>query len=181
MSVKILITGPPRCGKSTLISKLINFYSQKEHNIYGFITPEVKKDDRRLGFDVQELDTKKRYKLARVGSYTTQFKLGKYHVFIEEFEKIISHLDSLDFKPVDIIFLDEIGKMELYSEKFQNFIRRIFQTNINIVATIGQKLHHPLKKFVLSNPNIKLFTVTRENQEFIYQNIIIALKQAIKI
>ena len=43
MSKKILITGPPRCGKSTLISKLLSYYFKKNYVIWGFQTPEARK------------------------------------------------------------------------------------------------------------------------------------------
>jgi len=58
MKPKILITGPPRCGKSTMITKLIEFYSKKNYKIYGFLTPEVKHINKRVGFDVQDIFTK---------------------------------------------------------------------------------------------------------------------------
>ncbi|MFW9988471.1 MAG: nucleoside-triphosphatase, partial [Candidatus Odinarchaeota archaeon] len=51
MTKKILITGPPRCGKSTLISKLINYYTnEKNFMIFGFLTPEVRERGNRIGF-----------------------------------------------------------------------------------------------------------------------------------
>ena len=41
MRYKALITGPPRCGKSTLIQKLITYYLENNYKISGFLTPEV--------------------------------------------------------------------------------------------------------------------------------------------
>ena len=73
MNPKILITGPPRCGKSTMISKLIEFYSKKNYKFYGFLTPEVKKINKREGFDVQDIHSKERFPLARIGNYKTGF------------------------------------------------------------------------------------------------------------
>ena len=65
MKVKILITGPPRSGKSTLIARLIEYFSKKQISIYGFLTPEVREGNRRIGFDIEDISTKEREKLAR--------------------------------------------------------------------------------------------------------------------
>ena len=59
MKSKFLITGPPRCGKSTLISRLIDYLLNK-YTIQGFLTPEVRKEGKRIGFDIYDIYSKKR-------------------------------------------------------------------------------------------------------------------------
>ena len=51
----ILITGPPRCGKSTLIEKVV---SRIERPVTGFFTREIKGKGRRVGFSINTLDGK---------------------------------------------------------------------------------------------------------------------------
>ena len=172
MVLKILISGPPRCGKSTLITKLIEYYSKKNFRINGFITPEVREKNRRVGFDIEEIFSDIRFPLARTGNYNTKYKLGKYSVFLDDFEKVISDLENLDFNQVDLIIIDEIGKMELFSKKFQNFIINIFQSQLNIIATIGQKVQHTIKNNLLKFSDILYFHLKRENFELIYEKII---------
>lgn len=172
MIPKILITGPPRCGKSTLISKLIDYISKKNFIIHGFLTPEVRKDATRIGFDVLNILTGKKARLARIGNYKTRFKLGKYKIFIDEFEELISNLEQNIEKERTLIVIDEIGKMELFSTKFQDILRSIFRSNIPILATIGLKLNHPIKDYILKIPEVTLFNLTRQNQQKIFQKII---------
>ena len=43
----ILVTGPPGCGKSTLIEKILN---RIEGPVTGFFTLEIKEKGRRVGF-----------------------------------------------------------------------------------------------------------------------------------
>ena len=172
MIPKILITGPPRCGKSTLISKLIDHYSERNYIIHGFLTPEVRKDGIRIGFDVLNILTGKKARLARIGNYKTRFKLGKYKIFIDEFEELISNLEQNIEKERTLIVIDEIGKMELFSTKFQDILRSIFRSNIPILATIGLKLNHPIKDYILKIPEVTLFNLTRQNQQKIFQKII---------
>lgn len=172
MKMKILVTGPPRCGKSTLISKLIDFFSAIKTPLRGFLTPEVRKKNNRIGFDIEDIMTKKRQKLARVGNHNTNYKLGRYSIFVEDFENYILKLENIEFHEEDLFIIDEIGKMELFSLKFQDFIKKMFSSNLSIIATVGLTIKHPIKNFILNNSNVKLFNLTRQNAQRIYQEII---------
>ena len=172
MIKKILITGPPRCGKSTLIVKLIEYFSNRNYTIHGFLTPEVRKDGNRIGFDIEDINSGERRKLARIGNYNTKYKLGRYHIFLEEFENLISKLEDIVFHKRELLVIDEIGKMELFSRKFQNLITEFFHSDIKIIATIGQKIQHSLKDSLLKIPDIVVFSLSRQNQQEIFEKII---------
>jgi len=172
MNMKILITGPPRSGKSTLILKLLGYFTQYNIPTSGFITPEVREYGKRIGFDIENISTKEKVKLAREGNFETRFKLGKYSVFKEEFETFIEDLFALEKKKRDLIIIDEIGKMELFSIKFQDIIRELFSSNLMIIATIGLTLKHPIKSYLLKIPEIQLFNLTRQNFQLIFEKII---------
>lgn len=172
MSKKILITGPPRCGKSTLIVKLIDYFSDRNYIVHGFLTPEVRKKGNRIGFDFEDINSRERGKLARIGNYNTKYKLGRYCIFIEDFENLILKLEDIVFHKQDLIIIDEIGKMELFSKKFQNLINKFFHSDNTIIATIGQRIQHPLKDSLFKISEVTLFTLNRQNQQEIFNKII---------
>ncbi|UCC21161.1 MAG: NTPase [Promethearchaeota archaeon] len=172
MDLKILITGPPRCGKSTLISKLIEYYHSKKYIIYGFLTPEIRDSGNRIGFNILDIYSGEESQLARIGIFKTKYRLGKYNVFIEEFDKYLENSLILEEKTPDIYIIDEIGKMELFSEIFQNFIKSIFSSKISIIATIGLKLEHPVKKYLINLPSIQLLNLNRQNSHLIFEKVI---------
>lgn len=173
MDKKILITGPPRCGKSTLISKLIKYYTvEKNYNIYGFLTPEVRESGNRIGFDIVDIFSGNISQLARVGDFKTKYKVGKYNVFVEKFNKYLENILDLDGKPLNLIVIDEIGKMELFSMKFQDLIKKIFSSNTPVLATIGLKLSHPLKNYLLNLPSVKVLILNRQNSQIIFEKVI---------
>jgi nucleoside-triphosphatase len=173
MSQKILITGPPRCGKSTLITKLIEYYTiKRNYSIHGFLTPEVKKNGRRIGFDIQNISSKEQMILARKGTFNSPNKVGKYEIYLEGLEQVISELETTPLHEIDLLIIDEIGKMELFSKKFQDFITRIFMSNFSIIATIGLPLKHPVKDHLLNLPDVKLLNLERLNFQKTYQKII---------
>lgn len=77
-------------GKTTLTKKLIILLNEKGVKTTGFYTEEVRKNRVREGFDVVTVDGQ-RGRLARDQSLLQgpiKFKVGKYGVLIQEFEKI---------------------------------------------------------------------------------------------
>lgn len=172
MKPKILITGPPRCGKSTLISKLIEHFTQKNRVIHGFFTPEVRKNSKRIGFDVEDIFSGEKVQLARINDFERKYRVGKYSVFINDFENYLERLFKLEDKSADLLIIDEIGKMELFSQKFQDLLKSLFNSNITIIATLGLKLKHPFKNYILTIPRMNLFSLSRQNFENTYRKII---------
>jgi nucleoside-triphosphatase len=171
MKIKILITGPPRSGKSTLILRLIEYLSKRDIDVYGFLTPEVREGKNRIGFDILNIKTEEREELARKGDFETKFRVGKYCVFIEKFEKFISNLDNIVVQQEDLIIIDEIGKMELFSKKFQEFVIRIFDSEISIIATIGLTIKHSIKDHLINLADVKVFNLNRQNFQRTFSEI----------
>jgi nucleoside-triphosphatase len=183
ISFKILITGPPKCGKSTLIRRLIN-QIREGFTLYGFLTPEVRKSGKRIGFNLKDIKSGETTALARKGDYNSKFTLGSYKIFIDQFNHFLSksliHLNGNEIKSNQhrqrIIIIDEIGKMELFSEKFQSMLKKIFSSNQSIIATIGKHLAHPIKEFVMQNSGVTVFSLTRKNQGAILDEILNIIK-----
>jgi nucleoside-triphosphatase len=173
MNKKILITGPPRCGKSTLISKLIKYYTnEKNFVIYGFLTPEVREGKSRIGFDIVDIFSGEVSQLARVGDYRTRHQVGKYNVFVENLNEFIEKKLGLIGKNLDLIIIDEIGKMELFSKKFQNYIKKIFTSDLPVIATIALRLGHPIKNYLINLPSVEVLTLNRQNSQSIFKKVL---------
>ncbi|MFO8019635.1 MAG: nucleoside-triphosphatase [Promethearchaeia archaeon] len=174
--MKILITGPPRSGKSTLISKLIEDL-QKEYILRGFLTPEIRMNGKREGFDVKDLKTQERILLAHKKGPQSEFKLGSYNVYVENFNEYLKEnlfpqlKEEKENSEKFLLVIDEIGKMELYSKLFQDFIKTSFRTNQKIIATIGKTLNHPVKDDLLALSHLKYYKLNRDHFDNIFQEI----------
>ncbi len=122
----LFVTGQPSCGKTWLVNHLarLAIHDRPGLSVCGFITEEVcSSSGGRLGFDCVEVLTGcKRGVLARKG-HASKYKTGEYGVDLESFEATaLPQLgvggDSSDSVSQRLVVVDEIGRMELHSQKF---------------------------------------------------------------
>jgi nucleoside-triphosphatase len=152
--MNILITGKPGVGKTTLIRTVIQDYQ----NVEGFFTKEIRKARKRVGFEIETLGGKKGV-LAHV-DIKSPFHVSKYNVNLKDIEEICVPSLKVD---ADLIVIDEIGKMELFSEKFRQKVIQALNTG-KVIATIMER-SHPFTDQIKARRDSKLFVVTRENRE----------------
>ncbi len=169
--MKILITGKPGVGKTTVIKKVLQKLGNKA---IGFYTEDYRdpKTHRRKGFKVITYNGKEEI-LADV-DLKSEHRVSKYAVNVEGFEKLAIPILEKALKEKDkILVVDEIGKMEFFSEKFKNLIKEIMENpEIKVIATISQKDFHPLIKKIKNLPDVELIEVTWENRDTLPQKII---------
>jgi nucleoside-triphosphatase THEP1 len=90
-----------------------------------------------------------------------KYRVGKYTVELEDLETIgVSTLR----KNADLIVLDEIGKMELFSQVFKDTLKIIFHGKTKIIGSIAW-YDTPLIKKIKKNPNVEVQVVTRQNRD----------------
>jgi nucleoside-triphosphatase len=160
-----LITGLPGSGKTTLFRRLVE--KLRHLNPVGFYTAEIRKHGRRRGFRLNSLDGRTGI-LAHV-DFRTGHRVGKYGVDVAGFEGFIEPLPDL-IPENGLVMVDEIGKMECLSEGFTKIISDILNSETPLIATIAQKgggLIANLKK----RSDAQLYTLTRENHEFLIKQI----------
>lgn len=128
MEKNILLTGKPGIGKTTLIKKVVNGINKKL-KISGFYTEEIREDNERVGFRIITIDGKEGI-LSHI-NIRSNLGVGKYFVNLKDIDEIAVKSIS---ENSDLIVIDEIGKMELLSEKFRNAVlvaldtRKVFGT-----------------------------------------------------
>jgi len=137
MSIKIFITGKPRVGKSTLVKKIYDDLKDK-FKIGGIITLEISKNNRRIGFKVIDLFSKREEIFSSI-YFKTNYRVSKYFVDVEIFEKIAINAINFALENCDIIIIDEIGKMEMFSKKFEDLIYKVLNSEKNIIAVLHRE------------------------------------------
>jgi nucleoside-triphosphatase THEP1 len=164
-SPRVLITGSPGSGKSTLVANLIAEIQPR--HVAGLITPEIRRAGVREGFKIIDLATGEEDVLA--GTSGTGPALGKYRVNVEAIDRMVVRIES-SLDAADFIFIDEVGRMELFSKEFQDFVEHVFSLHKPVVAVIHRSLVPRYQK------KGNLFTVNRRNFEEVRQAILTIIK-----
>jgi nucleoside-triphosphatase len=156
---KILLTGKPGVGKTTVAMKVLEGFSGRAG---GFYTEEIRTGNSRQGFQIRTLDGRNRI-LAHV-SHSGPFRVGKYGVDVEAFDEIA--LPSLEraLEEDELVIIDEIGKMELFSRRFRKVIERVLASDKKVLGVIHQRID-PYTQRIRHWPTVEIWTVTETNRD----------------
>jgi len=166
MKKNILVTGLPGVGKTTLIKKLAEVLN--DLNPIGFYTAEIREDTIRRGFELIGLDGRKGL-LSHI-DIKSPYRVGKYKVDIKGFENFLQTIPFLN-PSTTLIVIDEIGKMECYSQKFKKLLKEILDSEKWILATIALKGSGIIEE-VKKRHDIKLFEMTTSNRNSLLFDIL---------
>jgi nucleoside-triphosphatase len=156
----LLITGLPRSGKTTLIKKILELDSIGK-NAFGFFTEEFRKEGRRAGFHIVTIPEGRKALLSQAG-LPSQYLVGRYGVDLEVLDELGCQTIQKGLNTKNIIIVDEIGKMELYSKKFRNVMIDALNSRQKVLAIIMER-PHAFADGVKIRPDVKLLSLTREN------------------
>jgi len=163
--MKILLTGPPRIGKTTLILKTAELLTKP---YAGFYTEEILENGQRVGFSLKTFSGKTGI-LSHV-DFKSKLRVGKYKVSLTDLEEIALPEIEQGIKQKQIILIDEIGKMELYSAKFRQVVMQILNSNLLFLGTIVYT-PHPWADQIKKRKDVEIVEVTPENRDQLVQEI----------
>ncbi|MBE9543071.1 MAG: AAA family ATPase [Proteobacteria bacterium] len=145
-------------GKTTLVQKIIE--RMRSVNMTGFCTAEIRGMRSRLGFELQGLNGERRT-LAHV-EIDSQHRVGRYGVDTNGFDEFLATLNLLN-PDVELIVIDEIGKMELFSNRFQTLVRNALNSDKQVLASISLKGNEFIRE-IKQRLDIHLLEVTHDNR-----------------
>ena len=169
----LLITGSPGVGKTTVLMKTVGILQEKGIQVGGMISREVRESGTRVGFEIQDLSNERRGWLAHVNQKTGP-KVGKYHVNLQDLNNIGVQAILEAIENCDVIAVDELGPMELFSKKFKTAVKKALASPKPVVAVVHWKAKDKLINDVKNMKDAAVFTVTTENRD--KQSQIIARK-----
>lgn len=162
----ILITGLPGVGKTTLIRRVVE--ALKDLGPIGFYTREIREGGIRKGFEWVSLDGRRGI-LSHVG-LKGPYRVGKYRVDVEGFEGFLQSFFLLSAS-AGLIVIDEIGKMECFSEKFREGVRRLLDSDSVVMATLALRGSGFIAE-VKQRKDVEIYQVTQGNRDSLWSEIL---------
>jgi nucleoside-triphosphatase len=165
----ILLTGPPRCGKSTLIEKVVN---RIDRPLTGFYTREIREKGTRTGFSIVTLDGRDGI-LAHV-KLKSPVRVGKYRVNLHDLDQIAVP-SMMPSNPDEVVVIDEIGKMECCSELFRETLVRTLDAPQRVIGTIALRGGAFIRS-IKSREDVQISLVSKDNSSELEKSLVDALQ-----
>jgi len=175
----IFVTGPPGVGKTSVLLRAVNGLKDGGYEIGGMISREVREGGVRVGFEIMDFSTEQRGWLAHINQPTGP-KISKYRVNLTDLDAIGvgSILDAI--RNADIIIVDEIGPMELFSSAFRDAVVQAVESRKPVLGTIHFGLRNSLISSIKTREDAEIFEVTYENRETLHNLIIGKVVQSLQ-
>ncbi len=165
-----LLTGRPGTGKTSLIKQVA---TQMKGKAGGFYTEEIRSQGVREGFRLVTLDGEQAI-LAHVNIHSP-YRVSKYGVDIDGLERVGVPAIYQATQQRDLVVIDEIGKMELFSARFREAVSQAIDSGKRILATIMLN-PNPWADDIKRRPQVNLITVTRGNYQQVLEELLRWLK-----
>lgn len=166
----LLVTGPPGVGKTTVLTKTVNLLRQRGFNVGGMLSREVRENGVRVGFEIQDLVSERRGWLAHVNQQSGP-QLGRYRVNLADLDAVGVHAIMDAVKNCDIVAIDEVGPMELFSQKFKDAVETALKSSKTIIAVVHWKAKGRLISTLKTREDAEIFTVTSGNRDTLDRTI----------
>ena len=167
----ILLTGAPGVGKTTIFQRLYQVFADARP--VGFYTAETRQGGKRTGFELITF-AGQRHTLAHV-DFAGPYRVSKYGVDIAGFHEALAAMPFED-PEVTLVMVDEIGKMECYSETFRVVMKKLLDSSTIVMATIALRGGGFIAE-VKRRPDVVLFELTRRNQERLVSEITVSIQR----
>jgi len=154
----IFFIGPPGCGKSTLIEKIVLMIKGP---ITGFFTREMRERGQRVGFSINTLDGKQGVLAHK--NIKGHYRVGKYGVNLEDIDQIA--VPSMIPASEDVIVvIDEIGKMECFSPLFRDTVLQVLDSKHPVLGSIPLR-GGPFIEEIKKRKDVLLIRVSEKNRD----------------
>ena len=173
----ILITGHPGVGKTTLVKQVIE---QLRLDPVGFYTEEIGEEGKRVGFRIKSLTPglpRMEGVLARIG-LDGPYHRGPYTINIRDMEEVGARALEEALSHRTLIVIDEIGNMEIVSQRFQAAVIASLESPRPVLGVIKYE-PGPFVDRIRSRPDVEIIKLTRKHYKEVKSFVVKKVKQLI--
>ena len=157
-------------GKTVVLTKAMEALKAKGFSVGGMISKEVREGNTRVGFEIIDLTNDKQGCLANINQKSGP-RIGTYRVNLADLENIGAKAITQAIEKCNVVAIDEIGPMELCSQKFKIAGKQALESEKPVLAIVHAKAHDPLITEAKQREDAELFTVTLGNRESLPQQL----------
>jgi nucleoside-triphosphatase len=162
----LLLTGRPGVGKTTLIQRVVARLGRPAD---GFYTRELRQGGRRVGFEIVTLSGDVGV-LAHV-DIQSRYRVGRYGVDLTALERVGVPAVQRAIRQGWLVVIDEIGKMELFSEAFKAVVLEALDSPVPVLASITRG-RHPWARRIKERPDVTIIEVTPGNRDALVDHLV---------
>lgn len=166
MKQACLLSGAPGAGKTTLIRQAI---AAVKGRAGGFYTGEIRGQGVRQGFEIITLDGSSAI-LAHV-DIQSPYRVSKYGVDTDNLDKVGVVALRRAIQECEVVVIDEIGKMELFSVAFREAVLEALESGKKVLGTIMLP-PHPWAEQIKRDPRVKVLLVSRANHQQVLEELL---------
>ncbi len=152
-----IISGKIHEGKSSFAYKIAKKMKKKGIRVGGIISKSLNESQKRIGYDVIDLSSLTTKKLARVKKEDNPAEIcGKFYFDKEGMDFALSALEVKNLAKASVVFVDEVGKLELRERGFYQSINNLIDSKIKTVILVVREefVKDVQKKFDICIENI---------------------------
>lgn len=161
--MNILLVGSPRVGKSTLLSDVVAGIEHKQ----GFTTDELVVNGVRTGFELSSAMGNSAL-LASVDSPSSN-RVARYGVNLKELDEFIDWIPTP--KNDDLLYIDEIGQMQLMSRKFPGLVRGYLDSPNPFIGTLTAVYEDSFTREIRTRADVEVIDLSVENRETVQARV----------
>jgi len=167
----LFLTGSPGIGKTTVLHNIVENLKARGYTVGGMISREVRSCGTRVGFEILDLSSNRHGWLAHVNQPSGP-SVGKYRVNLEDLNSVGVEAILKAVQNFDIIAIDEIGPMELFSEPFKEAVRRTIECGKLAVGVVHWKARDRLIDEVKTREDAEMYAITYQNRDKLHEAIV---------
>jgi nucleoside-triphosphatase len=167
----LILTGNAGVGKTTVLARTVSALRGRCVSVGGMFSREVREGTSRVGFEIVDVASAKVGWLAHV-NHQNGPKVGKYAVNLDSLDSVGVQAIDTAIEENDVIIIDEIGPMEMFSPKFKEAAQKAFESGKLVIAVVHWKAQDKRVTEAKGRQDAEVFTVTPQNREILHEILI---------
>ena len=163
----VLLIGRPGVGKTALIKDLAQ--GLRGGPIDGFYTEELREHGQRLGYWLSSLDGRQAL-LAHREAIVSDHQVGPFRVNLGVMDQLGVAILKRAMRQALIVFIDELGEMELGSLAFQAAVEEAFVHGPRVIATAGLE-PLPFVEMLKRRKDVELVPVSAQTRQPVFEEL----------